>query len=95
MLICFVKASYGHGRIKQCIVMHGSHGSKALYMYPLFFFQCPVFDLVRNVEFSGEYQTVTKKGAITVTVRKFFCFQYGEGGRVSVSHVRCYVYALI
>ena len=46
-------------------------------MYPPFCFQCPVFDLVRNVEFSGEYQTVTKKGAITVTVRKFFCFQYG------------------
>ena len=60
-------------------VMHCSHGSNALYMYPLFFFQCPVFDLVRNVEFSGEYQTVTKKGAITVTVRKFFCFQcWGE-----------------
>lgn len=29
---------------------------------------CPVFDLVRNVEFTGEYQSVTKKGAITVTV---------------------------
>ena len=28
--------------------------------------QCPVFDLVRNIEFSGSYQTVSKRGAITV-----------------------------
>ena len=47
----------------------------SLYLISL---QCPVFDLVRNVEFSGEYQTVTKKGAITVTVSVFqFCVKAG------------------
>ena len=30
--------------------------------------QCPVFDLDKDVEFSGVYQTVTKQGAITVEV---------------------------
>ncbi|XP_048588404.1 SID1 transmembrane family member 1 [Nematostella vectensis] len=28
--------------------------------------QCPVYDLARNVEFTGYYQTVTTKGAITI-----------------------------
>ncbi|KAK3698516.1 hypothetical protein QZH41_004027 [Actinostola sp. cb2023] len=28
--------------------------------------QCPVYDLARNVEFTGYYQTITKKAAITV-----------------------------
>ena len=34
-------------------------------------FQCPVYDLVRNVEFTGEYQTVTRQGAITVQKKQF------------------------
>ena len=32
----------------------------------MFFFQCPIYDLTRNVEFTGSYQTVDQKGAITV-----------------------------
>lgn len=30
--------------------------------------QCPVYDLDNNVAFTGMYQTMTKKGAITVQV---------------------------
>lgn len=30
--------------------------------------QCPVYDLDNNVAFIGMYQTMTKKGAITVQV---------------------------
>lgn len=33
--------------------------------------QCPVFDLDKDVEFSGMYQTVTKQGAITVERTKY------------------------
>ncbi|CAG2230655.1 unnamed protein product, partial [Mytilus edulis] len=33
--------------------------------------QCPVFDLDKDVEFSGTYQTVTKQGAITVEKKKY------------------------
>ena len=33
--------------------------------------QCPVFDLTSDVEFTGEYQTVDRQGAITVR-RKFY-----------------------
>ncbi|VDI62650.1 Hypothetical predicted protein, partial [Mytilus galloprovincialis] len=32
---------------------------------------CPVFDLDKDVEFSGTYQTVTKQGAITVEKKKY------------------------
>ena len=35
-------------------------------MFKYLGFQCPVYDLVTNVQFSGHYQTVTTKGAITV-----------------------------
>lgn len=33
--------------------------------------KCPVFDLDKDVEYSGVYQTVTKQGAITVEKTKF------------------------
>lgn len=35
-------------------------------------FKCPVYDLDNNVAFIGMYQTMTKKGAITVQV-VFMC----------------------
>lgn len=41
------------------------------YCYFLFLLtssQCPVYDLDNNVAFTGMYQTMTKKGAITVQV---------------------------
>ena len=31
-------------------------------------FQCPVYDLARNVEFTGYFQTMTTKAAITMEV---------------------------
>ena len=31
-------------------------------------FQCPVYDLARNVEFTGYFQTMTTKAAITTEV---------------------------
>lgn len=39
-----------------------------LNMIKLFSPQCPVYDLDNNVAFTGMYQTMTKKGAITVQV---------------------------
>ncbi|XP_038047935.1 SID1 transmembrane family member 1-like [Patiria miniata] len=33
--------------------------------------QCPVYDQHRNVEFVGQFQTVTKQGAITVQKKKY------------------------
>ena len=36
------------------------------------FFQCPVYDLARNVEFTGFFQTMTTKAAITVEVSRLF-----------------------
>jgi len=33
-----------------------------------FLLQCPVFDLERNIEFSGHWQTVSRLGGITVPV---------------------------
>ena len=35
-------------------------------------FQCPVFDLDRDVKYQGTYQTMTKQGAITVNVSGLF-----------------------
>lgn len=37
-------------------------------MFPLTSPQCPVYDLDNNVAFTGMYQTMTKKGAVTVQV---------------------------
>lgn len=31
-------------------------------------YQCPVFDLERNIEFSGYWQTVSRQGGITIPV---------------------------
>lgn len=36
-----------------------------------FLFQCPVFDLERNIQFSGYWQTVNQQGGITVPVNIF------------------------
>lgn len=36
-----------------------------------FLFQCPVFDLERNIQFSGYWQTVNRQGGITVPVNIF------------------------
>ncbi|XP_072528163.1 SID1 transmembrane family member 2-like [Salminus brasiliensis] len=44
--------------------------------------QCPVFDLDNNVAFIGMYQTMTKKGAITVQVSP----DKPPGGGATVSH---------
>lgn len=30
--------------------------------------QCPVFDLERNVQFEGYWQTMSRRGGITLTV---------------------------
>lgn len=35
--------------------------------------QCPVYDLDNNVAFTGMYQTMTKKGAVTVQVMFEWC----------------------
>ena len=32
----------------------------------LFVYQCPIYDLLRNVDFTGSYQTVTKQGGVIV-----------------------------
>jgi len=37
--------------------------------------QCPVYDMVDNVEFVGFHQTVTRSGAITVQVLQLFVWK--------------------
>lgn len=37
---------------------------------------CPVFDLERNIEFSGYWQTVIRQGGITVPVNIFYVKMY-------------------
>lgn len=44
------------------------------FAYVLLSFKCPVYDLDNNVAFIGMYQTMTKKGAITVQV-VFMCWK--------------------
>lgn len=35
-------------------------------------FQCPVFDLERNVQYSGYWQTVSRRGGVTISVSCVF-----------------------
>uniref|UniRef100_A0A8C9ZI75 SID1 transmembrane family member 2 n=1 Tax=Sander lucioperca TaxID=283035 RepID=A0A8C9ZI75_SANLU len=52
------------------LIFHVSHYN--FFSLPLSLsFQCPVYDLDNNVAFIGMYQTMTKKGAITVQRKDF------------------------
>ena len=47
------------------------------------FFQCPVFDLDRDVKYQGAYQTMTKQGAITVNVSISEVFPFRKSWQLS------------
>jgi len=68
-----VAKPYRNARFKKALILpvsyllrKGPHPERAYYWCVCL--QCPVYDMVDNVEFVGFHQTVTRSGAITVKV---------------------------